>query len=55
MVGWKFFFIDDPSWPTPPTGNPPAIGTLAYMGAGRTVLWMLGSKFLIEAIWKLIG
>ena len=54
MVSFKFFFLDDVNWPTPPTGELP-IGSLALMGAGRTVLWALGGKYLIEAIWKLTG
>jgi hypothetical protein len=50
MVAWKFFFLDDPSWPAPPTGAGPIPGSLMLMGIGRMVLFGLMSKELVQWI-----
>lgn len=54
MVSWKFFFIDDPVWPTPPAGVVP-IGSLALMGVGRMFLLCLLGKEILQWILSLIS
>ena len=47
MVGFKFFFIDDPTRPTAGASVLP-IGTLALMGAGKVFPLFAFAKELLE-------
>jgi hypothetical protein len=54
LVGYKFFFLNDPNWPPPAAGNPPGPGSLLLLGVGRMFFFVSLGKELMEWIWTFI-